>query len=240
MFTFINQLARFSRFVLPSQCIMCHSTTANPSSLCHLCHDRLPILQHKCALCAQYFPFDAAEGTLCATCLKNAPPFDQLIAAYPYCEPISHWISKLKFQHELIYADVLGHLLTEKIKTCWQSHRTPPTVILPIPLHQERLQERGFNQAIEIARPISHILNIPLDIAGTRRVKHTTAQTSLSGAERRRNLANAFASSHSYKGKSIAVLDDVITTGQTVYEYCTLLKSQGAESIAVWCCARAF
>lgn len=110
--------------------------------------------------------------------------------------------------------------------------------MIPVPLHPRRLRERGFNQALEIARPIRKILGIPIDIASVARSKYTRAQSGLSALERKGNVMDAFVSYEDYTGLSIAVIDDVITTGHTISEFCQLLKQHQASSIHVWCCAR--
>lgn len=236
---FIELLAKLSRKLLPSQCLQCYSTTIHGSGLCHLCYNELPILQQKCALCAQYLPSNITN-TLCHACSNNNLPFDQVFVLSPYLPPISTWISRLKFQQQLIYARLFGYLLTEKIIIEWYHNRSLPNLIIPVPLHPQRLRERGFNQALEIARPITKTCHIPIDAISTTRIKSTMAQSGLSGTERKRNIQSAFASSNAYHGQHIAVLDDVVTTGQTIGEFCQLLKSKGAHTIDVWCCARVF
>jgi ComF family protein len=117
-----------------------------------------------------------------------------------------------------------------------------PELIVPIPLHRQRLCERGYNQAIELARPIARHLNIPLDYSSCARAKHTQAQSLLRAAERKYNMRNAFvvARPERLQGRWVAVLDDVITTGNTVHEFCRKLKDDGGvRQIDVWSCARA-
>jgi len=128
--------------------------------------------------------------------------------------------------------------MTEKIINEWYQEKQLPAAIIPIPLHQNRLKQRGFNQAAEIARPISKALKIPLIVNGLVRFKETQSQSNLGAFERRRNVNNAFRSKKYFKNQDIAVIDDVMTTGNTVYEFCKVLKKQGARRISVWCCAR--
>lgn len=113
-----------------------------------------------------------------------------------------------------------------------------PDLIIPIPLHTSRLRQRGFNQALEIARPISKKLNIPIDTQGICRTKATVAQSSLPAKLRRQNIRQAFTSNRRFDGLKIALLDDVVTTGHTVEECSQLLKQQGAQEIDIWCVAR--
>jgi len=147
-------------------------------------------------------------------------------------------IVKLKFQQQLSHAKLFGVLMAQAILQDWYQGRLLPDVIIPVPLHPLRLRERGFNQAVEIARPIARMTGIPIDIHGVKRIRHTKAQSSLPATERDKNIANAFMIDSDYRGKYIAVLDDVITTGCTVRELCRRLSANGASRIDVWCCAR--
>lgn len=128
--------------------------------------------------------------------------------------------------------------MTHEIETDWYADKSLPDLIIPIPLHPNRLRERGFNQALEIARPISRKLAIPIDYQGVKRTRHTLAQSGLSAEERKQNISQAFSAFSDYSNLSIAVMDDVITTGHTVMECCRILKMHGAAHITVWCCAR--
>jgi predicted amidophosphoribosyltransferase len=129
--------------------------------------------------------------------------------------------------------------MCHQIKNVWYSHQTLPDLILPIPLHPIRLKERGFNQAIEIARPISKKLSIPIDTKGPKRIKYTLPQSGLPARQRRKNTCDAFVIQGDYAGLHIAVLDDVITTQHTMWAFCEVLTQAGAVKIDAWCCARA-
>lgn len=145
---------------------------------------------------------------------------------------------QLKFNHALLNARILGELLAEKIHL-WYQQQPLPEFIIPMPLHTKRLKERGFNQALEIARPISSSLGIPIDKTSCQRIKHTFAQATLHADQRQANIKKAFKVTSDLANKHIAVLDDVITTGNTITEFCRTLKKAGAGKIDVWCCARA-
>lgn len=229
-------------WLLPSTCILCDSLTRNTQNLCQLCQQDLPILPHSCQQCADFLlssTINPANNLLkCGNCLKNPPAYDQTYALFPYQSPINHLITKLKFQHQLSHARILGELLANRIQTQWYWNKPLPDLIIPIPLHPLRLRERGFNQALEIARPIAKALAIPIDFQGVKRIKNTRAQSGLLAEERKRNIAQAFSITRDYSNLTIAILDDVITTGHTVRECCRMLKNQGAARIHVWCCAR--
>jgi ComF family protein len=148
-------------------------------------------------------------------------------------------ILKLKFKQELIYSKTLGYLLGKKITDVWYKDRRLPDVIIPVPLHAERLKQRGFNQALEIGRYLTPALAIPMDYRSVVRKKPTLAQSGLSREARRRNIQGAFTCQTRFEGLTLAILDDVMTTGQTVAELSHVLQQQGARHIDIWCCARA-
>jgi ComF family protein len=113
-----------------------------------------------------------------------------------------------------------------------------PEWIIPVPLHAERLRERGYNQALEIARPIAKKLQIPLQTRYCTRILPTLAQASMTAEERRRNMKNAFAVEELFQARHVAIVDDVLTTGSTVSEFARMLKKSGVARVDVWCCAR--
>jgi len=205
-----------------------------PRNICQRCQIDLPRLANYCIHCAQI----QSIAMPCGTCLNNPPPFNQTYAAFAYEPPVIGLILGLKFNHQLSHAALLGQLLSDQLAQ-WYLKRPLPQLILPIPLHLDRLKARGFNQALEIARPISQSLCIPLDIQGARRIKPTLAQSSLSAPERQNNMQDAFQILRSYKGMRVAVIDDVITTTHTMRTFCKRLKQAGADHIDVWCVARA-
>jgi ComF family protein len=115
---------------------------------------------------------------------------------------------------------------------------SPPDCIIPIPLHPSRQRERGFNQAIEIARPLSQHMGCHLDIETCIRTQPTPPQSLLSGSQRRNNLRGAFALTRPLQARHVALIDDVMTTGSTLNAVSNLLRHGGAKRIDVWVCAR--
>lgn len=222
---------------LPPACILCGYRTSADQPLCPLCQQDLPILSQTCRQCAQNL-----HGTmllsLCGRCQSKPPPFDRTYAMLPYEGPVIKLITQLKFQQQLSYAKALGNLMAERVKTHWYKTQSLPDVILPVPLHRQRLRERGFNQAIEISRPLTKKLGIPVDIDGAIRTRQTAAQSGLSAAERRHNVAGAFEITRDYSQMTVAILDDVITTGHTIRAFSKAVRAAGASQIHIWCCAR--
>lgn len=222
--------------LFPSICLFCGLFAKRSISLCIACEQDLPILTHHCLQCAQVLTSVAI--CRCGDCLRYPKPYERTYALYNYEPPIVRLITALKFEHELSHAALLAHQFIQRIEHDWYHSQDLPQIILPVPLHIERLRERGFNQAIEIARPIAKRFKLKLDLHGVIRTKQTQAQSGLSTKERKLNMADAFTIHGNYQGKTIAILDDVVTTGQTVATLASALKQAGASTIHIWCAAR--
>jgi ComF family protein len=128
----------------------------------------------------------------------------------------------------------LSNLLSSRL----QGTADLPDLVIPVPLHPLRLRERGFNQSLEIARFVANKLQLETDWQSVKRIHHTPPQTDLSEKERRRNLQGAFSISGDLRGRHVALLDDVITTGATLTELSRLLMRQGVERVDLWALAR--
>lgn len=172
----------------------------------------------------------------CGQCVKSPPAFDLCISPYHYALPVSQFVTRLKFQHKLYYAQILAELLMAKIE---QHAEGLPDCIIPVPLHKKRLRQRGFNQALEIARPIARRYAIKLDTHCCTRVISTAPQMGQNKKSRQQNIRHAFKVSTRFHYKHVAIIDDVMTTGQTVNELARELRKQGAERIQIWSAARA-
>jgi Predicted amidophosphoribosyltransferases len=219
--------------VFPPTCLLCGDQGEEKLDLCRNCRETLPYLGNTCRTCG--LPLTQSDLPLCGTCLKEPPPFDRMICAFRYEEPIRHLIQSLKFRSRHANARLLGTLLAESFDTA----PALPEVVIPVPLHPFRYRERRFNQALEIARVVSSQLSIRLDYATCHRIRPTNAQAQLHAEERRKNIREAFAISSPLAYRHIALLDDVVTTGATVSELATQFRQAGAARIDVWACARA-
>ena len=215
----------------PTHCLLCCEITPN-AALCEGCLNELPWLMDNCYQCGLPFEKPAFPTTRCGACVTQPPPFEKTIALFQYQSPITHFISQLKFNHRLLYAHLLGTLLSKKIDTS-------PDCIIPIPLHYKRLRQRGFNQSVEIARPIAKKRNIPINIDAFVRCKNTQPQATLPARDRAFNIKKAFKQQKPFTAKHVAIIDDVMTTGNTITEFSKLLKRSGVAHIEAWCCARA-
>lgn len=234
-----HYLKKLSNWLLPYSCILCSNNSGRYQDLCEQCLQTLPVPTTCCQKCA--LPLFATQSTdLCGECLKHPPAYDRIHALYLYQMPLPKLILELKFNHALVIANVLGELMADKIENTWYKNKPLPDLIIPIPLHRKRLKERGFNQALEIARPIAKAIQRPLNLTGCQRIKPTEPQATLPAEKRKMNIKEAFVIKHDFKGLRVAILDDVLTTGNTINEFCKTLKQQGVATMDVWCCARSF
>jgi ComF family protein len=172
---------------------------------------------------------------ICGECQNHPPPFDELIAPFRYEFPFDVLIQALKFHGRLPAARLLGDLLGDSLEGRGDAL---PERIVPVPLHPARLRERGFNQSLEIARPLAKRLGIPIAIPNVHRTRPTPPQSGLDQKARRINVRGVFAVKRPLGFNHVAVLDDVVTTGSTVAELARVLRDSGVERVDVWACAR--
>jgi ComF family protein len=180
-------------------------------------------------------PPAAGADALCGVCQKRPPPFHRTLAPFHYAAPLDHLVHQFKFRHRMDHARLLGSLMAHYVADHMEH---APDVIVPVPLHVSRLKERGYNQALELARPLSRRLGIPLDYGVCRRERATQTQADLDAAGRRSNIRGAFAVAGPIDRTRVAVVDDVITTGSTVGELTKTLLRAGAARVEVWACAK--
>jgi ComF family protein len=226
---------KLSSWLAPHTCILCHYPSGRDQDLCQPCLSELPILPQSCPRCANILTHSASE---CGVCLKKPPLVDKTYVLFLYQTPITKFIMELKFHANLVNARLLGELMTAAIKQQWYVNQPLPDVLIPVPLHAQRLKERGFNQALEISRPIAKALALPLDYHSCSRSKNTAAQARQPAAARQQNLRGAFQINADFSGQHVAILDDVITTGSTLRAFALALKKAGAAQIDLWCCAK--
>jgi ComF family protein len=214
--------------LLPQDCFLCTAPSGD-GLLCSACAAGLPRLGADCCpVCALPTP----DAAICGACLKRAPHFDATQAVFRYEFPLDRLIQALKYGHRLACADFLGAALAD-LPTA------RPDLILPVPLAAARLAERGFNQALEIARPLARKLDARLEIRHVRRCRDTAAQAGLPWKERARNMRHAFECGIDLSGKSVLLVDDVMTTGATLDELARTLKAHGATRVENRVLARA-
>ena len=218
----------------PQRCYWCAALSPGAPA-CASCVAALPWNVRACRACA--LPLGSAcEGSVCAECLRDSPPQDRSWAAFRYDAPVAQAIIELKFRGRLAPAHVIGRLMADRLANRPQPL---PELLIPVPLHTQRLRRRGYNQALELARELARRLSLLLAPRAARRVHATGEQTLLDAAARRRNVRGAFAVDAAVvRGRHVALLDDVITTGATVAELARATRAAGAARIEVWAVAR--
>lgn len=213
--------------VLPQDCLLCAGGPTD-ALLCTACLAELPPLPDECCpVCADASP----GGAVCGACLKSPPQFDATFATFRYAFPVDKLVHALKYQRRLATADFLAEAMLREI-------RPSGDIIIPLPLSAARLAERGFNQAVELARPLTRALGLPLELDGCTRSRDTAPQATLPWKERRRNIRHAFECALDLTGKAVIVIDDVMTTGATLEEFAGTLKARGAARVINWIAAR--
>jgi ComF family protein len=214
--------ARLARLLFGGTCFVCRG--AARGTLCGSCDADLPRLSAAlCPRCA----LDSPAGALCGRCLASPPHYDATVAALAYRFPADALVHALKFRGELALAPFLSSLLKERIVL-------PVDGVVPVPLSAQRLRERGYNQAVEIARHLGG----KLEIDACLRERDAPPQAGLDREARRGNVRSAFRCQRSFAGERIAVVDDVMTTGATLDELARALKRAGAQSVVNWVICR--
>jgi ComF family protein len=206
---FIRQLP----VALPSSCALCGVNGAD--SLCHDCNTRFFSKHpHRCAQCASPLAFVSDKAERCGNCLSTPPAFDATIVASDYTAPIDQLVLALKFGNRLALAPLFARMLRDAILR--EQAFTMPTLLAAVPLGEKRLAERGFNQALEIAKPLARAIAIPLAPQLIERTRDTLMQAMLPTAERHRNIRHAFAlpanAVQFVRGQHIGLVDDVFTS----------------------------
>lgn len=225
----LNKLITLSsRLLLPYCCLLCETSISENYLLCQECQALLTDNLSRCQQCA--YP---CNGDYCGQCLKQPPAFDQTHTLGSYEYSLRLLLSQLKFYERLAVSKALGRLMAESFKALER-----PECLIPIPLHRTRLRKRGYNQALELAKVIHQQLDIPLDYQNYHRHKATAPQATLAAKHRKKNVTNAFSVKHPIAYQHVAIIDDVITTGETANAFAKLLKQHGVQKVQLWCAAR--
>lgn len=236
---FYKQLALCARsWIYPAECVLCGGYGEADQDLCRGCRCELPWNRHACPGCALPLPPGAARSA-CARCQQAAPPFAQAWAPFEYRTTIRWLHRRVKFGGRIGQLRLLGNLLAGALGTALaDGSLRRPECIMVAPLHRRRLWQRGFNQSLELLRPAATRLDLPLDLVALQRVRATAPQSELPGGARRRNVRGAFACARDLSGFSVALFDDVVTTGETAAEMARVLRQAGAREVSLWCLAR--
>jgi len=240
---FFTRLASF----LGRRCQACGAATrggdlAGPASgrlLCAECARLLaPRLAGFCPACGLTYADAAAEPYVCGPCRSAPRPWRNFAWHGPYAGLLGELLRGFKFNARLGLSRLLAALALE----AWDRAAPAgpaPDLVAPVPLHPRRLQERGYNQSLLLARDLARARNLVLDPAALARVRDTTPQARLAGAARRENIRGAFAADPArVAGRGALLVDDVMTTGGTLEEATLALLQAGARSVDVLVLAR--
>lgn len=228
-------LARLDALLIPPRCLVCDEPGWADHDLCQACAAALPWNRHACCRCA--LPLAADDNAPCGRCLRRAPPFERTRAPFTYGFPLDRLLPRLKFHGDLASARLLAELFVAALPPDWREHG--PQALLPVPLHRARLRQRGYDQALELARLIAARTGLPLLASALQRTRATVAQTELGAGARRRNVRGAFVLRAMALPPRVALLDDVMTTGATLGECARVLRAAGCTQVEAWCIARA-
>ncbi len=237
----IKALKAFQQHIAPPcQCSVCH--TMNAQRVCAACIHRYAPPRLRCFCCA--LPL-AQAATACAACLQAPTPFARTIAACDYQFPWNSVVDAFKSHDGLDRAQGLATMLAQAVQDGYApgpARQESCDVVVPMPASQERMRERGYNPAWELARRVARARRLPTAPSTLRRVANPPAQRGLTRQERVSNVRGAFAvspaSAHTVQGRRVALVDDVMTTASTAAEATRVLLSAGAREVHVWVLAR--
>ncbi|HVK52622.1 MAG TPA: ComF family protein [Pseudoxanthomonas sp.] len=223
-------MRQLGRGLFVPRCLICSELGANGLDLCGNCRQILPFNRIACPRCA----LPCSAPGLCGDCLRRPVPLDACHAAFVYGFPLDRLVPRLKFHHDLAAGRLLAELLIESVRSAALPR---PQALVPIPLHGARLRQRGYDQALELARPLARRLNLSLRADALLRTRATLAQSELDADTRQHNLRQAFRATGPMPDH-VALIDDVMTTGATLYAAAQALRQAGVRRVDAWVCAR--
>lgn len=220
-------------------CLLCRANTTWKQPVCQLCLESCPFPHSFCSICG--LPVTCNTIEVCAQCQQQPPCFDLCLSGYLYEFPVNRIVQNIKYNGRLELIRPITRQLTDILQD-YYSDSPWPEAIIPVPLHKRRLYQRGYDQALLIAREIYTQLrqtcNFSLDIHCLKRKIATRTQQGLDARARRKNLRNAFTMDDKAGYTHVALIDDVVTTGETVSEISRLLKKHQVQRVDVWSLAR--
>jgi ComF family protein len=212
---------------LDQDCLLCLAASGT-RVICQACEDRLPAISTACVACAIALP----RTGICGGCLRRPFAFDDAATCFEYRFPVDRLVHRFKFTGDLAVGRWLSTRLADRV-----ADARPDLVVAP-PLTAARLRQRGFNQALEIAKRVSRRVGARCDRSGLVKARETAPQPGLGRAARRANLRDAFRCDLDLAGLHVAIVDDVMTTGATMDAMATSLRKSGAARVSAWSVAR--
>lgn len=178
------------------------------------------------------------SGDVCGRCLAHPPAYARVVSAFSYAHPIDELVQALKYGHRLHLAEWFGQALAEAWLRDDEARCDRGPLIIAMPMHPDRLTDRGFNQATEIARPLARRLGVPLDHGACTRVRATAPQARLDASGRAGNVRDAFECRIDLTGRTAILVDDVMTSGASIGELARTVRLHGAARVLVAVAAR--
>ncbi|MBS0193804.1 MAG: ComF family protein [Proteobacteria bacterium] len=228
-------MARFGRVLLPPRCQVCGQPGAQGRDLCAACIDALPWNHACCERCGLPTPECVPA---CGRCLRKPPPLERVCAAFRYEFPVNQLLPRFKFHQDLAAGRELAEAMRGMLAADLAHSVSRPQALIPVPLHPTRLRQRGYNQAMELARPLARAFDIPLIPEALRRIRDTAPQSDLGALARARNPRGAFVVGGDELPAHVALVDDVMTTGATLHACAKVLRRAGVQRVEAWVVAR--
>lgn len=215
-------------------CLICNNKTNSQSGYKTICDGCLSLLfhpNHNCHMCG--IPLQSGHHQ-CGQCQNNAPQYSSTSYACSYQSPIDKWVMAFKFSKQIIYSRLFAETLLPQLSKIDSKY-----VLVPVPLHPSRLRKRGYNQAYEIAIELVKLTGRTINTT-LRRTKNTQMQAQLKLEQRSQNVKKAFKVIKPLKQKHLILIDDVMTSGNTLNECARTLRQNGAIDVKVMVFARKF
>ena len=228
-------------FFLPAACAWCGTLLPGGNSsdtLCETCgNDIQPLPPSCCPRCALPHISISTTGHYCGKCLADPPPFEKVHGVGRHSKALKQAIHRFKYRDNPALNASLGRLLIDRLDKRLDDFC--PEMVVPVPTHPRRLKQRGYNQALELARPVARYLQVPLANNLLQRKNTTTSQQGLNAKQRHDNLRNAFVLREAVTARKVLLVDDVMTTTATARECSNVLLKGGVSQIHVAILARA-
>lgn len=219
----------------PPVCLLCRKRAVEKGfcAACRALIEARRITGPLCIVCGTPFQSPKALDHACGRCLEEKPAFHAARSAFIYDGPVLDTLHRFKYSGDVALAQPLARAVLGQIDLL--THDSGRLLVVPVPLYRGKLKERGFNQSLLLAREIARLKGYPLEVRGLKRARDTGQQVGLKAAERKRNVAGAFAvvDASLFKGRKALLVDDVATTGATLNECAKALRRAGAEVYAL-------
>ena len=216
-------------WLIPRRCMACAIAMAGDSQpYCRACYQALPFQTHCCTRCGQTI---SAQLDYCGRCLLTPPPFDACFCPFRYEGVISEEIQRFKYGDRPELSMGLAQALNLELQAI---DIAKPDLLIPVPVHISRLRKRGYNQSLLLTKSLSKLINIPFSNSLIEKHRSTEPQVNQSLRQRQNNVKGSFRMCGETPPRSIAIIDDVFTTGATAAEITKILKRNGVDYVQVW------